>query len=139
MRWGMLGGLAIGVLMLVTCGGTNSKPVENLVAGHDVSRFRLTSIRGIRDGDQLDVRAVYGDGTAELRVALRFRVGVPTRLENGTWTGFASGGSVRERTVTFLGGQSGPPSLGGRFDLLGPDNVPRYRISIPLQPLRDRL
>jgi hypothetical protein len=44
-------------------------------------------------------------------------------------------GSVQERSSTFLGGQSGPPSIGGSFDLVGPAGQPLYRIRIPVQPL----
>jgi hypothetical protein len=46
---------------------------------------------------------------------------------------------VRQRSVTFLGGQSGSPSIGGRFDLIGTDNRPQYRVTIPLQELRQPL
>jgi hypothetical protein len=46
---------------------------------------------------------------------------------------------VRERSSTFLGGQSEPPSIGGRFDLIGSGGRPLYRIAIPLQPLNNPL
>jgi hypothetical protein len=99
----------------------------------------LTSIRGTRDGDRLDVRVVYGDDTGELTTSLHFTVSPPTHLASGTWSGLGGEGTVRERSVTFLGGQSGPPSLGGQFDLTSPDGSPQFRIAIPLQPLKDRL
>jgi hypothetical protein len=70
---------------------------------------------------------------------LHFTVSPPTHLASGTWSGLGGEGSVRERSVTFLGGQSGPPSLGGQFDLIGSDNTLQYRVAIPLQPLKDRL
>jgi hypothetical protein len=60
----------------------------------------------------------------------------PAKLETGSWSGLGGQGTVRQRSVTFLGGQSGPPSIGGRFDLLGPDGQPMYRIDIPTQPLQ---
>lgn len=70
---------------------------------------------------------------------LQFTVGVPTSLKSGTWTGLGSGGIVKERSVTFLGGQSGPPSIGGRFDLIAPDGRAQYRVNIPLQELKNKL
>ena len=85
------------------------------------------------------MQVVYGDGSRQLRADLRFKVTPPTRLESGTWMGLAGQGSVEQRAVIFLGGQSGPPSVGGRFDLIGPDQRALYRVNIPLQPLKDPL
>jgi hypothetical protein len=131
---------AMSVLVLAGCRGRDARPVQDVGGGQDVSRFTLTSVRGTRDGDRLDVRAMFGDGGgASIRVDLHFIVAVPTRLESGTWVGLGSAGGVREQSATFLGGQSGPPSLGGRFDLIGPDNGARYRVTIPLQELKDKL
>ena len=123
------------LVLLAGCGREPDKPVEDLGGGNDVSRFALTSLHGTRDGDLLAVRALFGDGMSEIRLDLRFRIAVPTRLESGTWRGLSGEGRVRERSVTFLGGQSGAPSVGGRFDLLNPDDSPRYRVTIPVQPL----
>ena len=131
--------LAVAALLLVACGGRNTKAVES-VGGRDVPGFELLSLQGTRDGDRLDVKAVFGDrGPDSIRVDFRFNIGSPTRLESGTWSAFGDTGIVRERSVTFLGGQNGPPSLGGRFDLLAPAGSPRYRITIPVQELKTKL
>jgi hypothetical protein len=45
-------------------------------------------------------------------------------------------GTVAARSITFLGGQDGPPSIGGSFDLLDPEGVARYRINIPISQLK---
>ena len=39
----------------------------------------------------------------------------------------------------FLGGQDGPPSIGGRFDLLDLSGVAEYRITIPTSELKTKL
>lgn len=130
---------ALSLVLVAGCGSRPAKPVENLEGTYDVSAFALKSLKGTRDGEFLGVRALYGDGSRSITVDLRFKVTPPTRLESGTWTGSAGEGGVRERSVTFLGGQSGPPSIGGRFDLTGPDNRALYRIAIPLQELKDPL
>jgi hypothetical protein len=127
------------LIILAACGSGPSKPVESLAGSYDVSAFVLRALKGTRDGDRLEVHALYGDGSQSLTVRLQFNVTPPTRLASGTWTGLAGDGEVRQRSVTFLGGQSGSPSIGGRFDLMGPDNRPMYRVSIPVQELKQRL
>src|ERR1035437_9005825 len=110
------------LLALAGCRGRDAKPVEDIGGGRDVSRFVLASIKGTRDGDRLDVRAVFGGAAGEsITMDLRFTVGIPTSLKSGSWTGLGGSGVVKERSTTFLGGQSGPPSIGGRFDLVTPD------------------
>jgi hypothetical protein len=131
--------IVFGLAVLTSCASQPAKPLEDLGGGRDVSRFALTSLKGTRDGDRLDVRAAFGDGSGELMVDLHFTVTPPTRLDRGTWRGLGREGSVKERSVTFLGGQSGPPSIGGRFDLVGSDGGPLYRVSIPLQVLKNPL
>jgi len=126
----------LGLLLLTGCSRQPSDPVENLGGAQDVSSFTLASLKGTRDGELLDVEALYKADSGSLQVNLHFRVTPPARLESGAWSGAGSSGSVRERSVTFLGGQSGPPSIGGRFDLIGPDDRALYRITIPLQELK---
>lgn len=126
-------------MLLAACVRQPAKPVEDLGAGQDVSRFVLTSLKGTRDGDRLDVQAIYGDSPRHITVLLHFRVTPPSRLESGAWSGLTREGTIRERSLTFLGGQSGPPSIGGRFDLVAPDGQMLYRITIPLQELKRRL
>ncbi len=127
------------VALFCACDERDHQPLEAVSGATDVSRFALTSLKGTRDGDRLDVRAVYSEGTKQLILTMRFAVGSPTRLESGTWRGLDSAGAVAARSVTFLGGQSGSPSLGGRFDLMGPVNRIEYRATIPLQVLNERL
>src|SRR4051794_40164918 len=118
------------------CGSGPGKPVERIGGTYDVSGLVLKSSKGTRDGENFRVHLLYGDGSQSLLVRLQFNVTPPARLASGTWTGLGSEGTVRQRSVTFLGGQSSAPSIGGRFDLAGPDDRPLYRISIPLQEVK---
>ena len=124
------------LIILIGCGSEPSKPVESLSGTHDTSAFVLRSLKGTRDGERLEVHALYGDGSQSLIVRLHFNVTPPAKLASGTWTDAAVKGEVRQRSITFLGGQSGAPSIGGRFDLIGPDDRPLYRVTIPLQELK---
>ena len=125
--------------LLIACGSQHIKPVEDLSGTQDATDLALTSLKGTRDGERVAVQAVYGNGSRSLTVQLRFRLTPQAKLERGTWAGLAGEGSVQERSVTFLGGQSGPPSIGGRFDLIGSGDRAMYRVTIPLQPLKNPL
>ncbi len=129
------------VLVLIAgCSGPKPAGVQDLSGSEDLSFFKLATIGGTRDGDQLPVKALFTDSSSMLNLDLRFRIGTPTALENGTWRWSRSGrlqqGTVTARSVTFLGGQNGPPSIGGTFELLE-SGVPRYKVVIPTTVLAD--
>jgi len=105
--------------------------------------FKLQSVHGTRDGDRLIVRALLSDTSSILTLDMVFAVGSPTSLVSGAWqwtrTGEIQTGTISARSVTFLGGQDGPPSLGGTFDLRDAGNQARYRVTLPLAEIRSRL
>jgi hypothetical protein len=129
--------------LLASC-GPSQRPVLEDPAGHeDLSLFRVQSVRGTRDGDRLAVQAIISDSSSILTVQMHFVVGSPTKLESGTWRWSRNGrdlnGPVSARSVTFLGGQDGPPSIGGTFDLVVDAPISAiYRLTIPLTELRER-
>jgi hypothetical protein len=104
----------------------------------DLSAFRIQSVQGIRDGDRLAAKVLISDSSSILTVDLHFAIGSPTTLQSGGWRWSRPGrlvnGNVTARSVTFLGGQDGPPSIGGTFDLSGPDGSD-YRVILPLTVL----
>ena len=72
-------------------------------------------------------------------ILIAFGLRVPPRLEIGNYTwqkkdSPPTQGLVRASSVTFLGGQNGPPSLGGMFQLIS-DDVPLYDVRIPTTPV----
>ena len=131
--------ICIALVLISGCASKPSSAVEDMTGSQKTSSFVLQSLRGTRDGERLTVRVVFGDGSGQLTVDMQFQVTPPTRLESGTWSGLDGSGGVRERSVTFLGGQNGPPSIGGNFELQAPDRKPLYRVQIPLQPLKETL
>jgi len=86
---------------------------------------------------------MFSDSSSILTVEMNFAIGSPTKLESGTWRWMRNNqlasGKVAERSVTFLGGQDGPPSIGGTFDLLNPDGAAHYRVTVPLSELKTKL
>jgi hypothetical protein len=124
-------------LVLQSCAHSERRPLEDLSGHEDLSGFKIQSVRGVRDGDRLAAQAVISDSSSILTLDLHFAIGSPTTLESGTWRWSRPGGlltgTVSARSVTFLGGQDGPPSIGGAFDLAGADS--RYRVNLPLTVL----
>jgi hypothetical protein len=52
---------ATSLMILAACARQPARPVEDLGGGRDVSQFTLPSLKGTRNGDRLDVQAVYSD------------------------------------------------------------------------------
>lgn len=117
--------------------------MEDLSGRENLSAYTIEQVRGTRDGDRLDAEATFGDGSSTLTVYLRFAIGAPTKLASGRWQWTRDGrllnGTVAERSVMFLGGQDGPPSIGGRFDLHDAAGTAAYRITIPTTELKQKL
>ena len=116
--------------------------MEDLATHADLSLFKLYSLRGTRDGDRLQAQAVFTDSSSILTMEMHFAIGSPTTLESGTWQWTRNNqllsGSISARSVTFLGGQDGPPSIGGLYDLRDSGGVARYRVAIPTTALPKR-
>src|SRR5258708_9120052 len=114
-------------LVLAGCGGSKRPAVQDLSGRENLSLFTMLAIHGTRDGDRLQTLATFSDTSSILTLEMRFAIGSPTRLESGTWRWSRNNqlreGTVTARSVTFLGGPDGPPSIGGKFDLLGPDSA----------------
>ena len=131
------------VILIASCSRPPKPPLVDVRGREDLSSFKLEQVRGTRDGDRLDARATFGDGASTLTVNLHFAVGSPTTLTSGEWSWMRNGklaaGSVEPQSVMFLGGQDGPPSVGGTYDLLDSAGAAVYRISIPTTELREKL
>jgi hypothetical protein len=131
------------IVLMAACGRPPRAPVEDLSGHENLSSYTLGQVRGTRAGDRLDAEATFSDGSSTLTVSMRFAIGAPTKLESGRWQWTRDGrlmsGTVAERSVMFLGGQDGPPSIGGRFDLSDANGTTAYRITIPTTELRQKL
>jgi len=128
---------------MAACARPPRPPVEDLSGRENLSSYTFSQVRGTRVGDRLDAEATFGDGSSTLTLNMRFAIGAPTKLESGQWQWTGNGrlmtGTVTERSVMFLGGQDGPPSIGGRYDLLDATGAAAYRITIPTTELKAKL
>src|SRR5580704_11603883 len=103
------------LLLLAGCAHPDRRPLQDLSGHDDLSGFTIQSVRGLRDGDRLAAQLVISDSSSILTLDLHFAVGSPTTLQSGDWR-WSRGprllhGTVAARSVTFLGGQDGPPSI----------------------------
>jgi hypothetical protein len=135
--------LCCALILLTSCARPPRPAVEDLSGRENLASFTLAQVRGTRDGDRLAAEATFGDGSSTLTVEMRFAIGAPTKLTSGQWQwtrdGRVATGTVAERSVTFLGGQDSPPSLGGGFNLLSQSGAAQYRVNIPLTELKAKL
>lgn len=128
---------ALVLLGLATaCSGPGEASVEALGGQSPAPlALRLSSLTGARDGGRLRAEARFEGEAGWLRLDLEFKLGVPTTLDQGSYEAEIQGrretGSVTSKSITFLGGQSDRPNLGGVFTLLSRDGAPRYRVRLP--------
>ena len=128
------------VFLLSYCRSIEEATIENLQEEGTLTDYQMISLEGRRDGDRLPVRLVFEAPSSNLRLDLLFRIGVATRLESGQyhWEGQDEvlGGPVRASSVTFLGGQSDNPNLGGVFQLLSASGEPIYKVTLPTSEVK---
>jgi len=123
------------LFFLATCGGAASFRIEQLPEGTVLAEHRMLSLEGRRDGDDLPIELRIEGPSSRLLMDLDFEIGVPTRLISGRYRWALEGsvleGTVRSSSVTFLGGQSDNPNLGGVFQLLDTAGNPVFRVTLP--------
>jgi hypothetical protein len=129
---------AASVLLLAGCAHREKAPLEDLSGHEDLSRFKIQSVSGVRDGDRLNAKVLISDSSSILALDLHFAIGSPTTLDAGMWRwsrpGRLMSGTVEARSVTFLGGQDDGPSIGGTFDLTSSYGY-HCRVNLPLTVL----
>ncbi len=128
------------LFLLPYCRNIEEATIEDLQEESTLTDYLMISLAGQRDGDRLPVRLVFEAPSSNLRLDLLFRIGVPTRLESGQyyWEGQDEvlEGRVRASSVTFLGGQSDNPNLGGVFQLLSASGHPIYKVTLPISEVK---
>jgi hypothetical protein len=129
--------LVLTTMLLAACGRPQSPRLERIADRSELSAHALRSLTGYRDADVLHTKVILVADSSMLTMNLRFRLGVPTRLEEGSYLWQQKDtilrGQVEQVSATFLGGQSGRASIGGTFELLSPDGKRLYRVRMPVR------
>ncbi len=127
------------LLVAIACRSSDRVSITRKRDGQELSHYRLFSATGTRNADKLNSQVVFRAPDSTLTLQMQFTIGVPTRLLAGTYTwkqgNETTMGFVRANSVTFLGGQDGPPSLGGTFQLVSED-ISLYDVRLPTTALR---
>ena len=104
--------------------------------------FKLDGIHGIRDGASVNAEARFTDGADFLTMNIALYLVPPPEFRSGMYEGIIGGKMIKGRvdcpSITFFGGQSDQPSVGGVFILKDEQNRPVYRIRIPATPMTRR-
>jgi hypothetical protein len=105
-------------------------------------RFKFDGIRGVRDGASVSAEARFTDGADFLTMNITLVLVPPPEFRSGRYEGTVGGkmikGQVEGPSITFFGGQSDQPSVGGVFILKDEQNRPVYRVRIPATPMSRR-
>lgn len=124
---------------LFCCRGPGQATIERLEDGEELGSYQKQSLEGFRDGDRLRAELIFTAPCSSLTMKMHFQIGVPTRLVSGYYRlqqeDRVMEGSITASSVTFLGGQSDLPNLGGVFRLLSPDGSPLYKVTVPTSEL----
>ena len=94
----------------------------------------LQSVQGVRDGNAVNAVIRFAGGAEYAELTIAIHLGPPAEFRSGTHRGLLDGrtieGSVDCESLTYLGGQSTPPSIGGTF-VLNNEGSPAYRVKMP--------
>ena len=123
------------LLALTGCQNANKFAIRRNRDGQQLKDYHLRSLTGIRDGDKIGCEMVVAGSQDTLTMQMKFQIGVPPRLETGTYVWQRKNapeikGTVKADAITFQGNQNGPPSLGGTFQLVS-DDVDLYQVRVP--------
>jgi hypothetical protein len=104
--------------------------------------LKLDGFYGVRDGSLVKAEARFVDGNDMVTMNMTLFLRPPAEFQSGTYqaviAGMMKSGSVECPSLTFQGGQTALPTVGGVFILKDENNRPLYRVRIPATTLTGR-
>ena len=102
--------------------------------------LKLDGFYGLRDGASVNVEARFVDGRDLVTMNISLYLRPPAEFRSGTYQAMIGGkmttGQVECPSLTFQGGQTALPTVGGLYILRDDQNRPVYRVRIPTTPLK---
>jgi hypothetical protein len=104
--------------------------------------LKFDGLYGLRDGALVNAEARFVDGADLVTMNIEIYLRPPAEFRSGTYQamigGKMSSGAVECPSLTFQGGQTALPTVGGLFVLKDKQNRPAYRVRIPATTLTHR-
>ena len=104
--------------------------------------LKFEGLYGIRDGAQVKAEGHFADGNDSVTMNVVLFLRPPAEFQSGAYQAMIGGkkmaGSVECPSLTFQGGQTTLPTVGGVFVLKDEQNRPLYRVTIPAMQLQRR-
>ena len=129
---------ALAVLLFAMTSGCANKEarVERIDGSQAVAvPLKLESMAGTRDGESVTAVPFFTNGADSVRMDLQVRLGPPISFVSGTYRADVGGhmneGPVICDSLSFQGGQTALPSVGGVFRLQDSNGHTVYRVSLP--------
>jgi len=101
--------------------------------------LKLEGFSGLRDGATVNAEARFVDGNDAVTMSVSLFLRPPAEFQSGSYQGVIGGkmisGGVECPSLTFQGGQTALPSVGGTFVLKNESGTPAYRVTIPATQL----
>jgi hypothetical protein len=122
-------------LSLSSCTGTEYR-FERIDVEPPVGlSLKFDGLAGVRDGASVKVQGRFVDGGDVVNMRFDLYLRPPAEFRSGTFDGIIGGqpvsGTVDCPSLSFQGGQTALPTVGGVFVLKGQANRPLYRVRIP--------
>ena len=104
--------------------------------------LKFDGLYGVRDGATVSAEARLIDGDDLVTININLYLRPPAEFRFGTYEatigGKTTSGIVECPSLTFLGGQTAQPNVGGVFILKDEQNRPAYRVRIPATTMARR-
>jgi hypothetical protein len=104
--------------------------------------LKFDGFYGVRDGALVKAEARFVDGNDMVTMNMTLFLRPPAEFQSGTYqaviAGMMKSGSIECPSLTFQGGQTALPTVGGVFILKDESNRPLYRVRIPAMTLTGR-
>jgi hypothetical protein len=102
--------------------------------------LKFDGLYGVRDGAMVKAEGRFVDGNDSVMMNIVVFLRPPAEFQSGTYQATIGGtmhsGSVECPSLSFQGGQTALPSVGGIFVLKDESNRPLYRVRIPATTLK---
>lgn len=128
--------------LVFACGRTEYR-FERIDGEQPVAlQLKFDGIYGLRDGALVKAEGRFMDGDDTVIMNINVYLRPPAEFQSGTYKASIEGktmsGAVECPSLTFQGGQTALPTLGGVFILKDEQGRPFYRVTIPATALTAR-